>query len=129
MPGRKTNSTNNINRKHLMEVCGSVYAFNLLAGRWKLKIIYLLKERSMRFTQIKEQIPNVTDRMLSLHLKELQQHQLIEKTVFAETPPRVEYKLTQTAISLSAILEQFEYWGNEHREKATVSMLDEPDGL
>jgi DNA-binding HxlR family transcriptional regulator len=117
MPKRKISSTNNRNREKLMSVCGSMYAFNLLAGRWKLKIIYMLAKKNMRFSEIKEQVSIVTDRMLTLHLKELEQDDLIERKLIDGRPPKVEYRLTQIAENLSPILQTLEDWGNLHREK------------
>ncbi len=79
----------------------------------------------MRFTEIKKHIPNITDRMLTLHLKEMEQNGLIERTIFAEVPPRVEYKLTQSAINLIPVWERLEEWGDEHRKKQNKKVFQD----
>lgn len=79
----------------------------------------------MRFTEIKKHIPNITDRMLTLHLKEMEQNGLIERTIFAEVPPRVEYKLTQSTINLIPVWERLEKWGDEHRENQVRAALQD----
>lgn len=70
----------------------------------------------MRFTELKACIPNISDRMLTLHLKEMEQDGLVERAIFAEVPPRVEYKLTPSTQLLVSIWDQLEVWGSSHRE-------------
>lgn len=106
-----------------MGACGTMYALTLLSGRWKLKILYKLAIKDMRFTELKEHIPHITDRMLTLHLKEMEQDGLIERTVFAEVPPRVEYKLTQSTRDLVPIWEKLEDWGNHHRNNQMMKKV------
>lgn len=116
MRKRKTTSTNNINRKKLIDFCGMMYAVDLLAGRWKLIILYKLGKRTLRFGELKKIIPGITDRMLTLHLQELERDGLIDRTVYAEVPPRVEYRLTSSAQSLIPVWQQLERWGLAHKE-------------
>lgn len=99
-----------------MNECGTMYALMLLSGRWKLTILHKLSFRNMRFTELKEHIPNISDRMLTLHLKEMEQDGLIKRTVFAEIPPRVEYELTESTKKLVPIWEKLEVWGAEHKK-------------
>ncbi len=116
MSKRKTASTNNINREKLIDFCGMMYAIDLLAGRWKLIILYKLEKRTLRFSELKKIIPGITDRMLTLHLQELERDGLIDRTVYAEVPPRVDYRLTSSAQSLIPIWQQLEHWGFVHKE-------------
>lgn len=116
MAKRKISSTNNINRDALMKACGSIYATIILSGRWKLKIIYMLAKGNKRFSELKELIPNISDRMLTLQLRELENDGLIGRTIFPEVPPRVEYSMTESAKKLFPILQSLESWGNIHRE-------------
>ncbi|RNL75213.1 transcriptional regulator [Sinomicrobium pectinilyticum] len=117
MAGRKISSTNNANRNQLINECGTMYALILLSGRWKMTILHKLSIKDMRFTELKEYIPNISDRMLTLHLKEMERDGLVERTVFAEVPPKVEYKLTISSKKLVPIWEQLEVWGTEHYKK------------
>lgn len=117
MAKRKITSTNNINRETLANFCGMNYAIDILGGRWKLTILYKLGKRAMRFSELKKIIPGITDRMLTLHLRELEKDGLIERTVYAEVPPRVEYRLSESAMSLIPIWQELEHWGIAHKER------------
>jgi DNA-binding HxlR family transcriptional regulator len=115
MGKRKTTSTNSLNRKTLVDFCGLVYAVDILDGRWKLIILYKLEKRTLRFKELKELIPAISDRMLTLHLQELEKDGLVVRTVFPEVPPRVEYTLSDISRKLIPIWQQLEHWGHEHR--------------
>ena len=78
-------------------------------------ILYKLEKGARRFTEIKKLIPNITDRMLTLHLKELEKGGLIERTVFASVPPKVIYTLSESGRALSPIWKNLERWGLEHK--------------
>ena len=117
MSKRKENSTNNLNRKTLSEFCGVTYVLDLIGGRWKLLILYKLEVKKMRFSDLKRTLPNITERMLTLHLKGLEKEKLIKRSVYQEVPVRVEYELTETGLSLSPIWHALDDWGIQHREE------------
>lgn len=117
MSKRKPTSTNAINRERLIDFCGMIYAVDILGGRWKLLILYKLEKRTLRFGELKKHLPGITDRMLTLHLQELEQSGLVLRTAYPEVPPRVEYHLTESAIELIPIWQQLEYWGLAHKER------------
>jgi DNA-binding HxlR family transcriptional regulator len=116
MSKRKETSTNTINLEQITDVCGMAYAIEILAGRWKLKILYKLEKSTLRFGELKKLIPNITDRMLTLHLQELERDGLINRTVYPEVPLRVEYSLTDNAVLLTPIWDQLNVWGHMHRD-------------
>ena len=116
MSARKITSTNYINREKLIDFCGMMYAADLLSGRWKLIILYKLGKGPLRFSELKRIIPGITDRMLTLHLKELEQSDLISRTVYAEVPPRVDYRLSSSAELLIPVWQQLEHWGLTHKQ-------------
>jgi DNA-binding HxlR family transcriptional regulator len=116
MAKRKEASTNSLNREKLMAFCGVTYAIELLGGRWKLLILYKLEKKTLRFIELKKKLPGITDRMLTLHLRELEKSGLISRTVYAEVPPRVEYNLTAIARRLIPVWQMLEQWGLEHRQ-------------
>jgi DNA-binding HxlR family transcriptional regulator len=118
MAKRKETSTNTINLEEIREVCGMAFAMDILSGRWKLKILYKLETKTLRFGELKKKIPNITDRMLTLHLQELERDGLVKRTVYAEVPPRVEYSLTDSALLLVPIWDQLNDWGHMHRDRA-----------
>lgn len=115
MGKRKLTSTNAINRETLIDFCGMIYAVDMLGGRWKLLILYKLEEKTLRFSELKKRIPNITDRMLTLHLQELEKNGLLLRTAYAEVPPRVEYQLTESGKLLIPVWKQLEHWGLQHR--------------
>lgn len=116
----KTSSTNYQNRETLDATCMSAYALNLIGTRWKLIIFYYLKEGPLRFTELKNKIPNITERMLSLSLRELEKDLLISRTVYPEVPPRVEYALTSAGKALNPVWDLLADWARKHKE-----MIDE----
>lgn len=121
MAQRKITSTNNINREKLVDFCGMIYAIDILGGRWKLIILYKLDKRTMRFSELKKIIPGITDRMLTLHLRELEKDGLVQRTAYATVPPKVEYALSESARALIPIWEKLEHWGLAHKEKVSVT--------
>ncbi|MCS4301413.1 MULTISPECIES: winged helix-turn-helix transcriptional regulator [unclassified Chryseobacterium] len=112
----KESSTNNENKKTLESSCSEIYAVNLISGRWILSICYHLKQEKLRFFELKNRIPNISERMLTLQLKKMEQENLIVKTVYAEIPPKVEYELSEIGKKLLPVLSQLEVWGKEHKE-------------
>jgi len=96
--------------------CGVTYAQNIVGGRWKLLILYKLEGKTLRFSELKRTIPNITERMLTLQLKELENDGLIIRNVLPEVPVRVEYKLSPISIPLSPIWRGLESWGENHRK-------------
>jgi DNA-binding HxlR family transcriptional regulator len=110
----KENSTNSINRKFLTD-CDLTYAVQLMGGRWKLLILMRLNSGTQRYGELKKKIANITERMLTLQLRELEADGLIARQVFAEVPPRVEYTLTDIGRELVPICDALHTWGTRHR--------------
>lgn len=117
MSNRKENSTNSLNRQVLNAFCGVVYTLDLIGGRWKMLILYKLGLGRKRFSELRKHLPNISERMLTLQLKELEKDHLIVRTVYPEVPVRVEYELTEQARVLSPIWQAMEKWGDAHRER------------
>ncbi|WP_149698461.1 helix-turn-helix domain-containing protein [Chitinophaga sp. CF418] len=114
---RKATSTNALNATELYETCGMAIALRILGGRWKPGIIWHLGHRRMRYSELKALIPNISERMLVQQLKELEKHGFVERFVFPEVPPRVEYALTEEGKTLVPIVRSLAAWGNTQREK------------
>lgn len=112
---RKENSTNMQNEKCIIEGCNLTYAVCKIGGRWKLIILCKLENGKLRFGEIRKQIPNITERMLTLQLRELEKEGLVKRTVYAEVPPRVDYEMTEIANDLIPIWRQLENWGAKHK--------------
>ena len=86
----------------------------LLAGRWKCEIMLLLAERTHRFGELRRNLPGVTQHMLATQLRALEASGLIERIAHAETPPRVEYRLTPAGRALQPIFDEIERWCDRH---------------
>ncbi|WP_276485498.1 winged helix-turn-helix transcriptional regulator [Paraflavitalea pollutisoli] len=113
---RKKASTYSLNEQFITE-CDLTYAVNMLAGRWKLQLLARLSKKTYRFHELSEAYPHITERMLSMQLKALEQDGLVIRTVYAEVPPRVEYTLTERAVELMPILDRLSAWGKKQRGK------------
>lgn len=95
---------------------GYCYTLSLIAGKYKPVILYCLMEyEPVRFGQLKHYLRKVADKTLSQNLKELEADGLIERAVYAQIPPKVEYSLTARGRSLMAVLDKLCDWGNENR--------------
>ena len=112
----KESSVNFENKQQLGAECAQIYAANLISGQWTLAICCHLVKGKLRFSELKRLIPNITERMLTLHLRKMEENKLIVRVVYAEVPPRVEYELTQSALNLVPILQDLEVWGLTHKE-------------
>ncbi|HFK5509132.1 winged helix-turn-helix transcriptional regulator [Elizabethkingia anophelis] len=112
----KDTSTNFANKKALAEECQEVYAVNIIGGQWTLAICCYLINGKLRFNELKQCLPNITERMLALELKKLIEHKIIQKFVYAEVPARVEYEMTPIGYKLHSIIKELGKWGNEHQE-------------
>ncbi|UEQ77353.1 winged helix-turn-helix transcriptional regulator [Chryseobacterium arthrosphaerae] len=120
----KENSTNNINRQYIHE-CDLTYAVCKIGGRWKLLILDQLKDGKLRFSELKKSIKGITERMLTLQLRELEKEGLITRTVHAQVPPRVDYELTEITRELIPLWSELSKWGGKHREMIQEQMPDD----
>ncbi|MFP3592888.1 winged helix-turn-helix transcriptional regulator [Chryseobacterium sp. SIMBA_038] len=112
----KETSTNFANKKALSNECLEIYASNVIGGQWSLAICCYLINGKLRFGELRKRLQNITERMLTLQLRKLEEDRIITRTVFAEVPPRVEYELTEIGYKLKPIIEELEKWGKEHKE-------------
>lgn len=95
-------------------VCGIDAAMDVIGGKWKVLILWALNERTCRFGELRRAVTGVTEKVLSSHLKELEDDGIVHRQVYAEVPPRVEYSLTPLGLSLNAALEPLGQWGRDH---------------
>jgi len=109
----------------------------VLYGKWKFIIIWNLIDKSLRFSDLRKQIPSITDRMLSLQLKELEEEGFIQRVISEGTPAKVDYTLTHKARGIIPALEELENYGrsialnnfNESVSKSTPSLTDEQESF
>lgn len=91
--------------------CALDVTMSYISGKWKTVILWYLRKDSRRFSELKRQIPQITEKMLSLQLKELETDGILSRTVFAEVPPRVEYALTDFGKTMLPMIEEIAAWG------------------
>lgn len=103
--------------KNELPACPVEITMGLIGDKWKVLIIRDLLTGTKRFGQLKKSLNTITQKVLTNNLRQMEASGLIERKVYAEVPPRVEYSLTDTGISLKPILDSMVAWGNEYREK------------
>jgi DNA-binding HxlR family transcriptional regulator len=114
---RKEGSTNSINEKRMIAHCGLGYTLSVLSGRWKMQIFWTISKQKIRYSDLRELLPHVSERMLVMQLKEMEKESLIKRIVYAEVPPRVEYEITENGLSLVPIVQILSDWGTVQKEQ------------
>lgn len=99
------------------QICPVETALSIIGGKWKGVIIFHLLSGKRRFNELQKLIPNVTHRMLSLQLKELEKDTVVKRTVYPEVPPKVEYELTDFGMSIKPIITSIYKWGEEYQRE------------
>jgi len=92
------------------ETCPVEVALDVIGGKWKPLIIFYLLDGTRRFNELSRLMPLVTPRMLTKHLRELESAGIIDRRVYAEVPPKVEYSLTELGRSLQPMLDLMVRW-------------------
>lgn len=121
----KETSTNFANKQALTDECPEVYAVNVIGGQWALAICSWLVNGKLRFGELKKRLPNITERMLTLQLRKLEENKIVKRTVYAEVPPRVEYELTLIGYELKPVIKELENWGEKHKKLSNKAILQE----
>ena len=94
--------------------CPVEATLDVIGGKWKGVILYKLLERPKRFSELKRQLPAITQRMLTLQLRELEEDGIVHREIYKEIPPRVEYSLTEFGKTLEPILLAMLTWGDQY---------------
>ena len=99
---------------HTPELCARFHrASELIGRRWTGAIIFVLLKSRCRFATLRAAIPEITDRMLSERLQELEQEGIVERTVIPEAPVRVEYALTRKGRALASAMDAIAEWAHK----------------
>lgn len=97
--------------------CGLDLTGEVLFGKWKMRLLYFIHEGYQRPSALQKKIPEASKRVLTAQLKELVEHELIERFIYPEVPPKVEYSLTDFGKTLIPMIRAFGEWGDEHEDK------------
>ena len=87
----------------------------IIGGKWKMPIIWRLKDGSKRYGELRRSLSKVTHKMLTQQLRELEQDEIIMRKVYAEVPPKVEYSLTLLGESIIPVIDLLREWGEQYR--------------
>lgn len=99
----------------IVDIKPFAYAISLIDGKWKMHILFWLwKKDILRYSELKKALGTVTHKMLSTQLKELEADGLIIRKEYPQVPPKVEYSLSNTGLSLMPVLQALCNWGHEH---------------
>jgi len=96
--------------------CPVMTAIDVIGGKWKVIILYQLRGKTLRFGELKKAIPKITQKTLTQQLRALEEDKLLTRKVYAEIPPRVEYRTTELADKLNPALELLCGWGGEYQK-------------
>jgi DNA-binding HxlR family transcriptional regulator len=106
--------TNERKNKHFNpNNCPVTHCLNLIGGKWKIMIIYCISKNCNRFSKLQKALPTISKQMLVNQLRELEEDKIIERTIYAEIPPRVEYQVTPYDLSLMPVISVMQNWGLE----------------
>ena len=96
--------------------CSSVkVTLDVMGGKWKPLIMFLLVDKTLRFSELQRSIVTITQKMLTEQLRELEKDGLISRKVYPQVPPKVEYSITSYGRTLLPVLETMHKWGKTHR--------------
>lgn len=104
-------SSKNIN---CFEGCPVEATLKIIGGKWKGVILYHLLTKTMRFNELRRVMPDITQRMLTKQLRELEADKLISRKIYAEVPPKVEYSMTEHGQTLAPVILALSEWGSNH---------------
>ncbi|WP_262899285.1 winged helix-turn-helix transcriptional regulator [Dawidia cretensis] len=109
-------------------MCAVDYAFKRIGGKYKARILwYLNMKKVLRYGELTRTLPDITTKMLTQTLRELEDDNLIVRKMYYEVPPKVEYSLTETAHELIPFIAHLHNWGKKQIEKESLTNRIHPD--
>lgn len=106
-----------INKKY---ECSLRLTMDLIGNKWKPLVLFHLLDGSLRSGELQKTIPEISNKMFTQTVRELEENQLIKRTIYPEVPPKVVYELTDLGRSLEEILKSMDQWGKELIEKSRI---------
>lgn len=96
--------------------CGLDLVKEVLDGKWKIHLMYFISQGTKRPGELQRKIPRAARRVLNVQLNQLEHHGLITKKIYAELPPKVEYRLTKLGQSVLPVITALGQWGDDNQE-------------
>ncbi|MCF7529394.1 helix-turn-helix transcriptional regulator [Neisseria sp. ZJ104] len=94
-----------------------VNTLNIIGGKWKVLILYYLNGETRRFNELQRLLAGITQRMLTLQLRELENDGIVHREVYPQIPPKVEYSLTEFGKTLIPVIDAMHAWGIQYAEE------------
>jgi DNA-binding HxlR family transcriptional regulator len=108
-------------QKNIEPQCAVDYAFRRIGGKYKGRLLwYLYQHKIMRYGELRRAITDITPKMLTQTVRELEEDGLVHRKVYQEVPPRVEYTLTETGLELIPFINHLRLWGEKQMEKEQI---------
>lgn len=105
-------------------------ALEIIVGKWKpIILLHLFKNGTMRFSELKRSIPNITQKMLTKNLRELEDELIVKRVVYPQVPPKVEYSITDYGKDLEPILHAMHEWGTKHTKLKRKKRVEENEKI
>ena len=117
MTAIKESSTRNFNKQFAATACPVTYVMNKIGGHWKPIILYHLSSGPKRYSELKRAVPEITEKMLIQHLKQMQEDNLVLRKAEPVVPPYVTYSLTPSGAKLQPVLDAMAIWGLDDMDK------------
>lgn len=106
------------------EGCEVRQILDRVADKWSLLVIALLERRTLRFTELRQRIEGISQRMLTVTLRQLERDGLVKRTVHPVVPPRVDYELTPLGATLHDTIQALVAWTEEHQQEISVARTE-----
>lgn len=114
--------TISMTKNPIPNTCDVAQTMSFIGGKWKAIILFhLVENKVLRFSEIQRKVPDITQRMLTLQLRELESDNIVSRTIYQQIPPKVEYSLTPLGESLEPIITAMKSWGMDYKKKHLVN--------
>lgn len=121
---------NKSNSSETTQLCAVDYAFKRIGGKYKARILWYLNMKTvLRYGELSRTLPDITTKMLTQTLRELEDDKLITRKMYHEVPPKVEYSLSETGLELIPFIKHLHNWGKKQIEKEALAACQADCGI